>query len=315
MSLSQYLDKASKAYYEGNPIISDIEFDFLAASCNYNKIGYSKEGGIKHLYKMHSLQKFYEGETPSPLKQELLVETPKLDGSAISLLYIEGELQQILTRGDGKIGQDISHLIPGFRSKIVPAKIKLTDVIQVDGEVVAPSSIPNARNYASGALGLLSTEEFSNRELTFAAYSLRPFKYETYLEDIEALKDEGFKTVLHDNWEAFPQDGKVFRLNDNSSYLKLGFTATHPRGAYALKKRTVGEITTLKDVVWQVGKSGIIAPVAILEPVIIEDAKVSRATLHNMSYINALNLEIGCEVEVVRSGSIIPRIVRRVDKK
>ena len=86
-----------------------------------------------------------------------------------------------------------------------------------------------------------------------------------------------------------------------------------PKGAYALKKRQKGEITTLVDVLWNVGKSGVVAPVAILKPVEIDDAIISRATLHNMAYIEALNLRIGCQVEVIRSGEIIPRIVRRVD--
>ena len=76
-----------------------------------------------------------------------------------------------------------------------------------------------------------------------------------------------------------------------------------------------GVETTLLDVVWQVGKSGVVSPVAVLDPVEIDGANVSRATLHNIQYINDLNLDIGCRVEVIRSGEIIPRIVRRVDEK
>ena len=95
----------------------------------------------------------------------------------------------------------------------------------------------------------------------------------------------------------------------------MGYTAHHPRGAFALKEQKDWVITELLDVVWQVGKSGVVSPVAILEPVEVGDALVSRATLHNIEYIRALNLEIGCSVEVIRSGEIIPRIVRRVDVK
>ena len=73
-------------------------------------------------------------------------------------------------------------------------------------------------------------------------------------------------------------------------------------------------MTTLRDVEWQVGKSGVVSPVAILEPIQIEDALISRATLHNISYIESLNLEIGCQVKVIRSGDIIPRITGRVEK-
>ena len=83
----------------------------------------------------------------------------------------------------------------------------------------------------------------------------------------------------------------------------------------AIKEQKAGEITTLKDVEWQTGKSGVVTPVAILEPVLIGDALVQRATLHSMAHIEQLGLEIGCRVEVIRSGEIIPRIVRRVEEK
>ena len=90
----------------------------------------------------------------------------------------------------------------------------------------------------------------------------------------------------------------------NKDFINFGYTAHHPRGAYALKKRQKGKITTLVDVIWNVGKSGVVAPVAILKPVEIDDARISRATLHNMAYIEALGLEIGCKVEVIRSGEL-----------
>ena len=92
----------------------------------------------------------------------------------------------------------------------------------------------------------------------------------------------------------------------------MGYTSKHPKGAFALKKQQEGVITVLKDVKWQVGKSGVVSPVAILDTIKIGDAWISKATLHNMDYIQELNLEIGCRVEVIRSGEIIPRIVRRV---
>ena len=105
----------------------------------------------------------------------------------------------------------------------------------------------------------------------------------------------------------------MFRVDNNAKYEEMGYTAHHPRGAFALKERPPGVVTRLLDVIWQVGKSGVVSPVAILEPVLIGEATVGRATLHNMRYINELNLEIGCIVEVIRSGEIIPRVVRRVE--
>ena len=80
-----------------------------------------------------------------------------------------------------------------------------------------------------------------------------------------------------------------------------------------MKERKQGETTTLLDVVWQVGKSGVVSPVAILEPVKIDGATIQKATLHNIKYIQDLNLEIGCQVEIIRSGDIIPRVVRRIN--
>lgn len=110
----------------------------------------------------------------------------------------------------------------------------------------------------------------------------------------------------------FPQDGYVYRINDYDRFNSLGYTSKHPRGAFALKERKGGVITKLLDVEWQVGRSGVVSPVAILEPVIIGEATVARATLHNIKYIQDLDLELGCLVEVIRSGEIIPRVVRRI---
>ena len=112
--------------------------------------------------------------------------------------------------------------------------------------------------------------------------------------------------------EVEPVQTRRRRLLSND--LQLGHTSKHPRGAFALKEQAQGVATTLIDVVWQLGKSGVVSPVAILDPIDIGGATVSRATLHNIEYIRDLNLEIGCRVEVIRSGEIIPRIVRRIEK-
>jgi DNA ligase (NAD+) len=307
-----FLQYASKKYYEGSPIISDEEFDSLCDLLGYNKVGFNNRDGVEHPYRMYSLQKFYKGETPPVLKQDLVVETPKLDGTAISLIYLSGRLVAMLTRGDGERGQDISHLIPVFPvPKTAPFPIDNIPY-QICGELVAPKTIENARNYASGAVMLKDCEEFKTRDLAFFAYSIQPYIYNTYVQDMRQLVTMGFLTTLDLDLSEYPQDGSVFRLDRNDYFDSMGYTEHHPRGAYALKERKKGVVTKLTNVIWQVGKSGIVAPVAILEPVNIDGATVSRATLHNISYINDLDLEIGCDVEVVRSGDIIPRIVRRV---
>jgi DNA ligase (NAD+) len=130
---------------------------------------------------------------------------------------------------------------------------------------------------------------------------------------MKCLNHQGFNVITLFDASGFPTDGEVFRVDSYDSFYKMGYTAHHPRGAFALKEQKEGVYTVLLDVVWQVGKSGVVSPVGILKPVEVGDALVSRATLHNIEYIRSLNLEIGCGVEVIRSGEIIPRIVRRVD--
>lgn len=309
--MKEFLDKASKSYYEGTPIISDAEFDSLAERFGYNQVGYSVTDGIPHMFKMYSLQKvFSKADLPSDIEKYIC--TPKLDGAAVSILYTNGMLALALTRGDGNIGRDITEKMRA----LVPNTISLLETVQITGEVVAPKTIPNARNYASGALNLKSMEEFEQRDLTFVAYDINHIVDEQgrlYEQTLFLLRDFGFSEVSTFNSDNYPTDGSVYRLNSYALFENMGYTSHHPRGAVALKEEKEGKVTKLVDVVWQVGKSGVVSPVAILDPIDIDGAIVSRATLHNIEYIRSLELEIGCNVEVIRSGEIIPRILRRVD--
>lgn len=312
--MKAFLDYASSKYYAGNPIISDEEFDKLAEYHGYESVGAPVVGDrIAHAFPMWSLQKCYDDE---PLIQlgGVVATTPKLDGAAIANYYVYGKHVLSLTRGDGKEGLDITDKM----RTLVPREIPYGEVelLQITGEIVAPKSIDNARNYAAGALNLKSVEEFETRDLTFIAYGVTPNQYDTWTEDMLKLTSVcGFHTVYTahaDDLDQFPQDGIVFRMDDYSRFNEAGYTSKHPRGAFALKERKGGVITKLLDVDWQVGRSGVVSPVAILEPVVIGEAIVSRATLHNIKYIQDLNLELNCLVEVVRSGEIIPRVVRRI---
>ena len=309
--MKKLLDAASKAYYEGKPFMSDAEFDILCAECNYEPVGYSGDFEIAHLFPMYSLQKVFVGEEHPPYDHAhgATIVSPKLDGAAVSLGYWDGDLIIALTRGDGKRGRNITEKM----RQLVPEKIDRMGAVQITGEVVAPETIPNARNYASGALNLKSMDEFNERQIRFVAYDVQPAQCENWTEDLSNLASANFDTVLQSNWAGYPQDGVVFRVNNRAKYEELGYTSHHPRGAFALKERPAGVVTQLLDVIWQVGKSGVVSPVAILEPILVGEATVSRATLHNMKYINELNLEIGCNVEVIRSGEIIPRVVRRIE--
>ena len=296
--------------------MTDTEGDALYDGLE--EIGYTPDSGVPHKYQMYSLQKTFDNEELENwlrVKHEgqLVTCTPKLDGAAVSIMYRDGNLSSALTRGNGKIGLDILNKI----QYLVPTKINYLKEIQIDGEVVAPTSIPNARNYAAGSLNLKDPLEFKARcnELRFVAYDMRPYFIESWVDVLQMVESFGISTVYSIDASLYPQDGRVFRLDDTKYWSEQGFTAHHPRGSLAFKEQKDGVITTLKDVEWQTGKSGVVTPVAILEPVMIGDALVQRATLHNMAHIEQLGLEIGCKVEVIRSGEIIPRIVRRVEEK
>jgi DNA ligase (NAD+) len=312
--IEQFLDSASKAYYAGSPIISDEQFDKLADSIGYNKVGSKQhENKEKHLYPMYSLQKYYEDEGIKPLEGiKDLSYTIKLDGAAISLLYIDGNLVRGLTRGDGTEGQLITDKL--LATKLVPHQIPYKGVLQITGEIVAPVNIENSRNYAAGSLNLKDVNEFKTRALSFFAYGVQPCIKTTFDEDMDELQTYGFGVIRESGLDKiFPTDGIVFRINNNKQFYEMGYTAKHPKGAYAKKERAAHVETKLLDVEWQVGKSGKVTPVAILEPVYIGAALVSRATLNNPGFIESLDLRIGDTVAVIRSGEIIPCILHKVD--
>ena len=314
-NIKDILQQASQDYYNGNPTMSDEQFDKLAVYAQYEEVGFSsRDNRVPHAFQMYSLQKIFSNELdkqPFGNYKGATTVSPKLDGAAVSLLYVKGQLHKALTRGDGKRGLDITDhmrtLVPNSLGEFKGS------LVQVTGEVVAPKTIKNARNYAAGALNLKEVSEFKSRDLHFIAYGVQESWNECWTNDMTYLEILGFDTVLSNDWTMYPDDGLVFRIDSYKDFNDLGYTSKHPRGAYALKQNNEGVITKLVNVVWNVGKSGVVAPVAILEPVEIEGAVVSRATLHNMRYINDLNLEIGCLVEVIRSGEIIPRIVSRAN--
>lgn len=314
-SVEQYLTECARQYYQGNPIISDEVFDRLADSIGFSKVGARQHEHIqKHYFPMYSLKKFYvdEGKENPLVGEKDITVSPKLDGAAISILYIDGALTRVLTRGDGTEGTNITENF--LKSTLIPKNIRYEGVLQITGEVAAPSHIPNARNYASGALNLKDSSDFLGRAITFFAYGVQPYVNDTYDEDMIMLKKMGFNTIKDSEIDkVYPSDGIVFRVNSNKRFEELGYTSQFPHGAYARKERPTGEITTLLDVIWQVGKTGRCTPVAILEPVMLGDAQVSRATLNNPGFIEALDLQIGDQVHIIRSGDIIPCVVNKIE--
>ena len=310
--LHEYLNNCARQYYAGNPIISDEVFDRLAESVNYSEIGSKQHEHLEaHYFPMYSLQKHYEDEGKPPALNGKTDSSPKLDGAAVSILYVGGNLVRVLTRGDGTNGTLITDKF--LATTLVPHTIPELGVVQITGEIVAGKHIENARNYAAGSLNLKDVNEFRTRAVEFFAYGVQPNQSLTFSQDMRRLKIWGFSTVkdpeLHN---IFPCDGVVHRLDNYSEFFAAGYTSKHPRGAYALKERGEAVETTILAVEWQTGKSGKVTPVAILEPVLVGDATVSRATLNNIAFIRALDLRVGDRVGIVRAGEIIPQITHKV---
>ena len=305
------LEQASSAYYSGNPILTDSQFDRLTEQYNTYTVGATVKNRpkVKHLVRLYSLDKYYPGEGKPPLADYTgaKVVTPKLDGAAIALVYESGVLVSAATRGNGLEGMDITDKISS--SNIVPLTIDVNSLV-VMGEVVAPKDIANARNYAAGALNLNSIEEFLTRTLFFVAYD-SSLESPYYTDNLNKLTALGFHTVLDSDYcDMFRHDGKVVRVDSSADFLSLGYNTSWPNGAYAIKTRNSEQRTILREVVWQTGRSGRVTPVAVFDPIMIDGAQISRATLNNPAFIEALDLDIGDFVYVERAGDIIPAVVR-----
>jgi NAD-dependent DNA ligase len=311
--LKTFLDNASSAYYAGCPIISDEVFDRLAESIGYNLVGHTTSSKVAHAYPMFSLQKHYEDQGKSPLVGVANVSISiKLDGAAISLLFIDGKFARGLTRGDGVHGVDITDKLQA--TELFPKDISANGIVQITGEIVAPMHVENSRNYAAGALNLKDINEFKTRAISFIAHGIQPYLNSTYDSDMFQLSSWGFSTVKDENLDkVYPSDGLVYRVNSNIAAEEMGYTSKFPKFAYALKERQDTVETTLLDVIWQVNKTGRVTPVAILEPVKIGDKNITRATLNNIGFIDALNLELGDTVAVRMAGMIIPEICYKVN--
>lgn len=312
----KFLDRCQEAYMEGKPLIDDTVFDYLSTTYGYYEVGYTPRAvqKVEHIYPMYSLRKIFDDEETKPdAILENPIKTPKLDGAAIELVYADGQLVEAASRGDGIIGEDILNnmlLLPSIPNAILESKI-----IQITGEVVAPKTIKNARNYAAGAINLKDPGEFLSRDLTFIAYGIKGLTLGGhYVNDMKSLQTWGFKTVLDCDWDEFPQDGIVYRENDNRIFESLGYTSKHPRGAFAYKKRSDVKIveTKLLDVVWQIGKGRKVTPVAHFEPIVIDDATINKATLHNAGFVEDLDLSLGDTLLVTRSGGVIPKVVGKL---
>lgn len=273
----------------------------------------------------------------------------KIDGLSVSLHYEKGELIFAATRGDGITGEDITHNVKTIKS--VPLKLNQPIDIEVRGEIYMPKSVlleinakrekdhlpllQNVRNAAAGSVRQLDSKIASERKLSTWIYHLpNPEDYgiNTHEEALDFMYKLGFKVnkeanrVVHGMEEIekyikessekrrnlpYEIDGIVIKVNSLSSQKKLGFTSKYPKWAIAYKFPAEEVLTTLRGIVFTVGRTGRITPNAVLDPVIVMGSTVKRATLHNEDYVVSKDLKIGDIVAIRKAGDVIPEVVER----
>lgn len=270
----------------------------------------------------------------------------KFDGVSISLLYENGRLSKGVTRGDGVRGDDVTNNVKTIRS--IPLVLKgkgIPESFEVRGEVFMPKEIflklnkeredigeeryANARNTAAGTVKMQDSTEVARRKLDCYVYSmLGATGIKTHEEAIQKLESWGFNVsptyeksrsiegvlAYIKNWELkrlelpLETDGVVIKVNNLEQQEHLGFTAKSPRWAIAYKYKAQSTSTRLNGVTYQVGRTGAVTPVAMLEPVFLAGTTVKRASLHNANEIARLDLRIGDYVFVEKGGEIIPKV-------
>lgn len=344
------LNKAADAYYNtGNTIMEDREYDsllkelysleqetgFVMMASPTHKVGYEVKSELQkvtHNHPMLSLAKTKDwNEFIRYFGNKDVIGMEKMDGLTCSLRYINGELVSAETRGNGKIGEDIFHNIKTV--KTVPQKIPYKDELIVDGEIICtyqdfePFSTvyKNPRNFASGSIRLLDSNECAKRPLTFVAWNIiKGFDNEnSFLRKLVLIDELGFTVVPWTSsfdWDAkeflvnkakklgYPIDGLVGRFDDIKYGENLGATEHHSNSALAYKFKDDVYETTLRNVEWDTTRTGIIAPVAVFDEIDLDGALTTRATLHNLSIIEQLELGIGDTITVYRSNMVIPKI-------
>ncbi len=355
------LTPAAIAYYNGeDEIMSNYEYDkkydeleqlekktgvILSGSLT-QKVGFeikSKLDKVKHPTKMLSLDKTKDRqELANSLGGQPGFLGWKLDGLTIVLYYENGELKQAVTRGNGSVGEDITHNAKFCKG--VPLKISYTDKLTVRGEALisrkrfeeinakivnVDDKYKNARNLAAGSIRQLDSAVAKNRGIEVVAFTVvEGFEdLENYTDKLEELKKYGFDIVPYikvtkdttvaaiEKFEEkvesykYPTDGLVITI-DNIAYGEMmGTTSKFPRNAKAFKWKDEASESTMVDIEWSVGRTGAITPVAIFKPVDIDGTTVQRASVHNVSIFKELKLGKGDIVSIIKANMIIPQIV------
>ncbi|HID23006.1 MAG TPA: NAD-dependent DNA ligase LigA [Planctomycetaceae bacterium] len=374
------IERHNRLYYvEARPEISDLQYDRLvkrlaelerqypqydSPDSPTHKVGGEPIEGfesVRHRVPMLSIDNVYDegalSEFDARVRKLLGGRTHveyaieyKVDGVALALWYEKGRLVRGVTRGDGRVGDDITHNARALRG--VPLRLAgdaVPAVLEIRGEAYMANSdfarlkadqerngeqpFANPRNATAGTLKLLDSRLCAARKLRFLGHSMgysEGADYKTHMEYLEALRTMGVPTtpnvrlaesmaaavqIAHEMMDSlhtldFEVDGLVFKVNRLDLRERLGHTSKSPRWLIAYKWERYEAVTRVNDIVVQVGKSGTLTPVAVLEPVEIAGTTVSRATLHNRDEVRRLGIRIGDWVVVEKAGKIIPHIVR-----
>ncbi|NPV88137.1 NAD-dependent DNA ligase LigA [Coprothermobacteraceae bacterium] len=279
----------------------------------------------------------------------------KLDGLAVSLIYRDGLLVQGSTRGDGYYGEDVTNNLRTIKTIPLRLKgTHVPPLIEIRGECFmmlkdfealneermqkGEPLFANPRNAAAGSIRQLDPSVTAQRKLYFMPYgfgAVEGITFETQEQFLEHCKEWGFRVNEHntkakgiheaiafaDYWTShryelpFPADGVVIKVNDLALWPVLGTTARAPRYAIAYKFPAEEKETRVEDIIFQVGRTGSITPVALLTPVVLDGATVSRATLHNFDYLRAMDVRKGDYVKVRRAGMVIPEVLGVLTEK
>ena len=351
-------------YDEGHPIISDMEWDDyyttllrLEKELGYadpespsQKIHYDVVNELKkveHNHPMLSLDKTKDiNEIYDFIMDKDAICMAKLDGLTCSLHYRGGRLVRAETRGNGLVGEDITH--NAYKLPSIPKTIDSTYDTVVDGEIICTyenfekfnTEYSNPRNFASGSIRLLDSNECAKRSLIFVAWDMIN-GYDKFNEEdiwdstlegkLRALEHLGFTVVPRDiplfeygeSWEdsirrikilceklSYPIDGLVFKYNICKEYDAAGRTEHHFKGGLAYKFYDELYETELVDIEWSMGRTGVLTPIAIFKEIEIEGAKINRASLHNLSVMHELLSQPfkGQKIRIFRANQIIPQV-------
>ena len=352
-------------YNHAAPEISDAEFDALWDELKkldpgnqvLHQVGPEPLPGtvkVEHLFPMRSLDKGTTDDdiihfvTQSTFGGKRYLAQPKLDGSALSLEYVAGNLHRAATRGSGERGEDVT-----LNAKLVanvPLRLRQPIDCHVRGEVVMPLSVfeekykevsPNPRNLCSGALRQKHGDGKADAsDLVFWAYDVKfPAQSPNAFNDSELLswlQEVGIEPAPWDIFESqtpqkemiahtekwsklrsgyeFEIDGIVFKLDNLEQRENLGMTAHHPRWALAWKFPSQEAISVLLGVDWQTGRTGAVTPVARIAPQMVGGVTVENVTLHNVGEVERLGIKIGDKVKITRRGDVIPKIIENMGK-